>query len=144
MTSDRDKTLEELEGQRWGKPEYDSHLVTECHRLRRVPLRRFSVENLRIMIGQNIGLEHLVPLALERIEQNPFAEGAFYPGDLLVSLLTAEAQFWQAHLNLREQLMTIAERAISLFPEVPEAATDTVAEAINAAFTEFKKQRPTS
>lgn len=47
---DRNKSLEQLEGQDWGEPTYDSHLVTECHRLRRVPLREFTTENLRIMI----------------------------------------------------------------------------------------------
>jgi hypothetical protein len=49
-------TLEQLEGDGWGEPSYPSHLVTECHRLRRIQLREFTVENLRIMIGQNIGL----------------------------------------------------------------------------------------
>ena len=54
---DRSKTLQQLEGSDWGDPTYDSHLVTECHRLRRVPLREFTVEKLRIMIGQQIGLQ---------------------------------------------------------------------------------------
>jgi len=50
-----DRTLEELEGERWGEATYPSHLVNECHRLRTVPLRLFTIENLRIMLGQNIG-----------------------------------------------------------------------------------------
>src|SRR5436190_23899188 len=95
VKSDRNKSLQQLEGQDWGNPTSDSYLVTECHRLRRVPLRDFTVEDLRITIGQNIGLEHLVPLALERLQDNPFAEGDYYPGDLLVSLLGAEMRFWQ-------------------------------------------------
>ena len=33
------RTLTDLEGKDWGPPTYDSHLVTECHRLRHVPLK---------------------------------------------------------------------------------------------------------
>jgi len=70
---DRSKTLQQLDGTDWGEPTFDSHLVQECHRLHRVPLRDFTVEDLRITIGQDIGLEYLVPLALERLHADPFA-----------------------------------------------------------------------
>lgn len=93
MNFERSKSLQELDGQDWGEPTFDSHLVTECHRLRRVPLRDFTVEDLRITIGQQIGLDYLIPLALERLEDDPFAEGAYYPCDLLVSVLRAEVRF---------------------------------------------------
>ena len=63
----RDATLEELEGKNWGEPLQSSHLVTECYRLRRVQLRELTVENLRIMIGQDIGLPFLMPLAVNRL-----------------------------------------------------------------------------
>jgi hypothetical protein len=84
---DRRKSLQQLESQDWGEPNFHSHLVTECHRLRRVPLREFTAENLRIMIGQDIGLSYLVPLALELLSTDPLTEGDFYKGDLLQSLL---------------------------------------------------------
>jgi hypothetical protein len=38
MPFDRNKSLQQLEGEDWGEPTYDSHLVTGCHRLHRVPL----------------------------------------------------------------------------------------------------------
>jgi hypothetical protein len=47
-------TIEELEDARWDEPAFPSHLVSECHRLRKLPLGRFTIENLRIMLGQNI------------------------------------------------------------------------------------------
>jgi CDI immunity proteins len=96
-SSEGDKSQQELEQSDWGESAYDSHLVTMIHRLRRVPLRQFSVEDLRIMIGQNIGLLYLVPLALEHLRKNPLAEGAFYPGDLLKSMLTADSAFWREY-----------------------------------------------
>jgi hypothetical protein len=60
--SDRSKSLQQLGWQDWGEATYDSHLVKECHRLRRVPLSKFEAEDSRIMIGQNLGMEYLVPL----------------------------------------------------------------------------------
>jgi hypothetical protein len=106
-----DKSLQELEGKDWGEPTYDSHLVVECHRLRRVPLREFTAENLRIMIGQQIGLLWLVPLALGLLERDPFAEGDFYKGDLLAAVLRVDASFWQNHPRLRQRTIEVMERA---------------------------------
>ena len=39
-----DQTLDELEGIAWGSPTYDSSLVGNVHRLRRVPLKQFRLE----------------------------------------------------------------------------------------------------
>ena len=82
-----DKTLQELDGEDWGEPTYPSHLVNECHRLRTVPLKDFRVEDLRRLIGQKFSLEYLVPLALERLEADPWIDGD-YEGDLLNSVLS--------------------------------------------------------
>ena len=50
---------------------YDSYLVTTCHELRRKPIGTFSVEDLRIMIGQQIGVPWLLPIAVEVLEEEP-------------------------------------------------------------------------
>ena len=60
-----DQTLNELEGFEWGPPTFESALVTNIHRLRRVPLKQYRIEDLRLMIGQQIGLDYLVPPALD-------------------------------------------------------------------------------
>lgn len=107
MPFDRSATIESLEGDVWGPAEYDSHLVTECHRLRAVPLWKFTVENLRIMIGQGIGLLYLIPLALERLEQDPWVAGDHYDGDLLMSVLRVPSEFWAGHSDLLRRLTEI-------------------------------------
>lgn len=112
-----EKTLDELEGVVWGPPNYDSHLVETCHRLRTKPIGEFGVEDLRIMIGQNIGLPYLLPLALDRLEENRWASGDFYPGDLLK--MTAGAEFdWATRAELRERLRAILRGAIADIPRL--------------------------
>jgi hypothetical protein len=100
----RQKSLENLEKSNWGEPDFDSHLVTTCHKLRRKPLDEFLIEDLRIMIGQNIGLKFLIPLALEQLNKNILTEGDYYEGDLLQAVLNSEAEFWQKNKILFDKL----------------------------------------
>jgi hypothetical protein len=107
----RTRTLAELEGRDIPKPQPSTYLLNAAYRLYHVPLREFSVEALRIMIAQNIGLQYLIPLAIEELRKHPRAEGDFYPGDLLKAVLTADAKFWQDHPDWRKEVEEIAQRA---------------------------------
>ncbi len=105
-------TIEELEGERWGEPTYPSHLVSECHRLRTIQ-PSLHVENLRIMLGQNIGSRYLVPIALDHLDVEPFVEGNFYPGDLFCNVLSLPHSFWVDHPALRDRVAAVAARAMA-------------------------------
>ena len=117
---DRRKSLQELENDDCGKPDFDSHLVRTCHRLRHVPLQDFQTGDLRIMIGQQISLFFLVPLALEKLEEDPLAEGSFYPGDLLKVVLEIPAQFWRLHTEMRNSLRRIVVKTKELLVSLDE------------------------
>ena len=95
----RQKTLENLEKIYWDNPSHDSHLIKRCHELRKIPLDSFTTEDLRIMIGQQIGLHYLIPLALETLTIDLFAEGDFFEGDLLKNFLSIETEFWGNNKN---------------------------------------------
>ena|SRR6202012_3934816 len=100
----RYKSLQNLEKEDWGLPTYPSHLVTRCHELRKIPLNEFKTEDLRIMIGQQIGLPYLIPLAFEKLKDNILAEGDFYPGDLLTNVTKISPDFWAEHHSLHTEL----------------------------------------
>ena len=108
----REKTLTELEGEDWGPPTYNSHLVTTVHRLRYVPINQFNIEDLRIVIGQHIGLPWLVPIALEHLEKDAFVSGDFYPGDLLKNVATIPKDFWASRRDLRDRAKRVVEGAL--------------------------------
>lgn len=110
----RFKTLENLEKEVWPKIDSEGHLVTRRQKLRKVPLNEFSVEDLRIMIGQGLGLRFLIPLAMERLKENVLAEGDFYPGDLLVAVTSVQNEFWVGNIECKEQLQQIISDNLSL------------------------------
>lgn len=114
-------TLEQLEKDYWGEPGCNSHLVTECYRLRKIPLKDFTTEDLRIMLGQKFSVKYLLPLAVDVLEADPLAEGDFYPGDLLNSVLMLPAGEWMIHEKLHARIKNIVE-SIKVFPsEIEEA-----------------------
>lgn len=110
--SARDKSLEQLEAVPTAVPEGESHLVSEMRRLRRVPLKQLRLEDLRLLIGQSIGLEFLVPIALDHLEDHPLAAGDFYPGDLLKNVMDVHETFWTGRPDLRRRLVHALERAL--------------------------------
>lgn len=104
---DRNLTLDELENDFWLEPEYDSNLVIKCHSLRKIPLNQLTIENLRMLIGQEIGLVYLVPISMEYLEENTWCQGDYYNGDLLQSVLKINIDFWKSHSELFARLSEI-------------------------------------
>jgi CDI immunity proteins len=96
-----EKTLTQLEGEDWGEPNYPSYVVTNCHRLRNKSLREFAPEDLRFMVGQQISLPILMPMALDVLELVvPFVGGDMNHGTLLYNALKVNKKFWQDHPQL--------------------------------------------
>jgi hypothetical protein len=136
---DPSRTLQELEGDDWGEPTCNSYVVRECHRLRRVPLREFTPENLRLMIGQQNGLRYLIPLAFELLRDDPFIAGDHYEGDLLAAVLRADSRFWVASPELRVEAARIAGHALSLLPSLDEVDRRTAEDAFTGAYDIFQR-----
>ncbi|WP_201830510.1 contact-dependent growth inhibition system immunity protein [Microvirga zambiensis] len=106
---DRSKSLEELEGVYWLRPDFDSYVVRTTHALRRKPLKALTVEEVRLGIGQEIGLPYLVPIALEWLKRDPGISGDSYEGDLFQAVLHVPKSFWTCRPDLREWFESIAK-----------------------------------
>lgn len=108
---ERKKSLQDLDGRDLGDGSYfPSHVVLTCHALRRKPLREFTIEDLRLMIAQRQSLVYLIPLAIERLEQNPLVAGDFYESDLPASVLRVPPGFWRDHRDWRQAVQEIVAR----------------------------------
>ncbi|WP_179292226.1 contact-dependent growth inhibition system immunity protein [Paenibacillus campinasensis] len=101
---DLTKTLEELEGEYWDEPNFSSSLVIQVHQSRKKPLCELNNEDLRLLIGQQINLPFILPLALEKLIQNPFGSGDLYIGDLFCAVLKVEKEYWNEHKELKNEL----------------------------------------
>ena len=85
------------------------------------------------MIGQDIGLPFLMPLAIAKLREDPLVEGMHFPGDLMCAVLRVGHEFWAREATMRTELEVLANKALSLI--APEEKT--VTRALNEALSEF-------
>jgi hypothetical protein len=109
--TNRTLSLEILEKDFWKKPdEWYSFLEEACHSYRKIPIEQLSIEQLRLLIGQNIGLNYLLPIAFEKLKANILAEGDCYEGDLLESILGLKNAFWLSQSNDYQRFINILKK----------------------------------
>lgn len=100
----------------WGsKPDsFPTSLVERCELALDRAVEHQTPETLRLLIGQHIGLEHLVPVATNLLERDLFVSGDLYEGDLLQNCLRVPPEHWVDHpeqwLELNRLLEEFDER----------------------------------
>ncbi|MFJ5799171.1 contact-dependent growth inhibition system immunity protein [Streptomyces decoyicus] len=100
-------SVEELEGNSWPEPPEDStSLVKSVHALRRRPVGDLTPEELARLIGQNVGLPWILPLAVEFLRDTAphQAAGGWYDDDLLSAVLTRKADVWSTFPELAHEV----------------------------------------
>lgn len=103
-----DRTLTQIEGDDWGEPAFASAVVTNGHRLRQKPLKEFTAEDLRFILGQQISLPVLMPMVLDYLERvDLFAGGDMAHGSLLHNALKVDKVFWQEHPQLWSRMKAL-------------------------------------
>ena len=134
MENNMDKSLVQL-GLGLDNPPFKSGLITNIHKIRNKKIKDFSVEDLRICIGQNIALEHLIPIAISRLKTNILAEGDYYEGDLLKAVVSRNAAFWKKSKPLWDQVNKLLDqrKGFIFSSELDKDLKDS----LNNAITEF-------
>jgi hypothetical protein len=147
MNFNDSKTLQELENSDWGElppgppPHWD--LEKTVYKLRRVPLNQFTAEDIRLMLGQNVGLDFMMPLAIERLKVNPWkpddSRGG-RAGDLLRFVLTDrlgdKRRFWEGHPESWTTMRAVCETALAQMPRLSDWDRSIVTERWNIGPTE--------
>jgi hypothetical protein len=100
-------SVEQLENDVWNQDDCETPMTEKCFRYRRIPLKDLTIEQLRLLIAQNIGLPFLLPEALQVLHENILAEGDYYEGDLLSAVLNVEETFWQNHLQILKLVLQL-------------------------------------
>jgi hypothetical protein len=84
-------------------------MVARIHELRRVPVGQLSVDDVRLLIGQKVGVHTLLPVAVEQLSREPLLAATFYPGDLLRAVLRIPKTYWEQEAGLLERLRSIVD-----------------------------------
>lgn len=87
MHSNQNLSLRDLEATPLPRPHLKTYVSEKCANLWDIPLSSLSPQDVRLLIGQALGVRHLIPLAIQILRDNPFTEIEFYPGDLLLVVL---------------------------------------------------------
>lgn len=113
----KNKSLENLEKEDWKIFNSDSRLIRRTKELRKIPLDNFTIEDLRLMIGQGFSLDYLIPLAIEKLTTDILAEGDLYKGDLLLAVVNARQDYWDKSTEQKEELTKLIKTNKDLIDE---------------------------
>jgi len=89
-------------------------------RVRDIPISEFSIFDLARSCRQKLYLEHIVPVALSRLAEDPCA-GELYDGELALAFQSIPGSYWDQH---RDEMKTYLDLALVAFegvePEEPK------------------------
>jgi len=104
---DRTKTLVQLKREKFRDYSWDFHPFPARYYLRNVPLHQFTEADIMVLIQQSIGLDYLVVMAFERLEQEPLLKCRSAEGDLLSAVLCADALVWRRNPDCRARVASL-------------------------------------
>jgi hypothetical protein len=79
-------------------------------KVRDIPLSEMEVEDLARACRQELYLEEIIPLCLEKLEEDPLA-GELYDGEMVVALKGVGKEYWQQHPDKRKRFLELAALA---------------------------------
>ncbi len=97
--------------------EFADHQAGMLYKLCTVPTRKLGPAELLALTRENVSLLHTVPLALARLEDDPFVQAAEHPGDLMTAILQTPPGFWEKHRALWEFTLILAANAVTAMSE---------------------------
>ncbi len=99
----------------WGPPAADMcPMESTLRRDRAVPVKDLSIDQLRRLIQQREGLEIVLPIAIDILNESPLTDHvAGYPGDLLLAAIRTDVgDFWDRNPARLDRLCQAYERAV--------------------------------
>lgn len=96
-------SIEELEKCWWEEPKFDSYVTRTSYSARKKPLAQLSAEEIRLLLGQKIGLKYVIPLGISILKENVGIMVQYYEGDLLNQFLGLDINDWEEnYVDLKE------------------------------------------
>lgn len=106
-----EKTLAQLEPDDWGACSSESEINQRLFRLRDKPLKLLDPGDLRVAIHFGVGMDYVMPLALDLLWHDPWLDSGNYAGDLLGAVLRGNAEFYAKRPDCYRNAMDVAAAA---------------------------------
>lgn len=100
---------------------YSTAFVERVNSALDVPVKDLKWSQIRMLISQNIGLQFLVPWAIDALMKRPLYRAEFYDGDLFVACLGVEGNYWTNNLEQWHALSSILADLDSAMNSINEA-----------------------
>ena len=81
--------------------------------IRDTPISEFTYKDLSRACQQELYVNHIVPIAMVRLEEEPLA-GEMYEGELIVAMKSIPINYWKNHPLILERLLRVVERVKQL------------------------------
>ena len=131
------RSLAELEGVEVPPGAYGIGSLAWLSRAMVSPIGQLGPAELRLLLAHGRGLRWVIPVALERLEREPFAAGDRGPGDLLAAALTVDPAEWERDPSWSERLARVVHDARLQVQRLPEPTASRLAEDLEAAREQF-------
>jgi hypothetical protein len=118
---DTGKSLNTLLGWKKDPGPYATSLVERVSKLCDLPLKDLKWPDIRVLIGQNIGLKYLMPWAIDAVTKRPLYRAELFDGDLLVACLKVDGKHWVNNMEQWHSLKSILDDLDSAMNSVGEA-----------------------
>jgi CDI immunity proteins len=102
------------------KTGFPSNLVKTTTQLIDKDLNDFTPEDFRILIGQEMYLDIILPMAINILYKDPLVSGDYYAGDLLKTVLSISSEFWRDNPVLKTRMNLIIKKNKSKLLKVSE------------------------
>ena len=110
-------------------------LIEKVFALRKKRFSEFSVDDIRLVLGQKMALEYLMPRALDLLERNITEDADMYPGALLIAVMGVGGGYWGSNPGPLERIQRLLAKEPVWDEEVEESDKKTILRAIK----QFKK-----
>ncbi|MCA8982948.1 MAG: contact-dependent growth inhibition system immunity protein [Planctomycetaceae bacterium] len=87
----------------------DSALDEWYRRVRDIPINELDDGDLCRACRQQVYLDHVVPIAVERLTVQPLA-GEMYDGELLVAMKSIPTGYWQRNSRISQDLADVVKK----------------------------------
>jgi hypothetical protein len=131
------RSLAELEGVEVPPGAYGTGSLAWLSRAMVSPVGQLGPAELRLLLNHGRGLRWVIPLALERLEREPFVAGDRGPGDLLTAALTVDPAEWARDPEWLARLARVVHDARAQVHRLPEPPAARLGDDLEAAREQF-------